>query len=283
MFYEQPDKSPLMIPVKGEMRRYTVCAIFIAVWMICGWCLPQGTDIYLFLGIPLVMVFQLVIARRPIQQLWVRDGGAFRLDRIGVGLAAVLMLVPAVNLMKNWHSLKIELGFVCALIGAIPAAFALRRQTKEGIRRGLLSFVAVIVLSFSYSVTRALIDGRSILFSLDRLPLFADQFFVMFTECFVVEELVFRGAIDTYLAPVSGDPSRRWMSAVFVSSLWGLWHLPLNHPTVQEIPLTVVIVLFASILIGVPLSFCWRRSGTLVLPTAAHALIDCYRNMIAGT
>jgi hypothetical protein len=32
----------------------------------------------------------------------------------------------------------------------------------------------------------------------------------------------------------------------------------------------------------VPLSFCWRRSGTLVLPAAAHALIDAYRNMIAS-
>jgi membrane protease YdiL (CAAX protease family) len=97
-----------------------------------------------------------------------------------------------------------------------------------------------------------------------------------------VEELVFRGALDTYLAPVSGDPSRRWTSAVFVSSLWGLWHLPLNHPTARELPLTIAIVVLASISLGVPLSFCWRRGGTLLLPAAAHALSDCYRNMLAG-
>jgi hypothetical protein len=30
----------------------------------------------------------------------------------------------------------------------------------------------------------------------------------------------------------------------------------------------------------VPLSFCWRASGTLVLPAAAHALIDSYRNSL---
>jgi membrane protease YdiL (CAAX protease family) len=264
------------------MRRYTICAVFIVAWMACGWCLPHGTDLYLFLGIPLVVIFQLGIARRPLRQLWVRDGGggAFRLDRTGVILAVGLILVSALNLMKNWHSWKIELGFVFGIVGAIPAAFALRRQTKEGLRRGLPSFAAAIVLSLVYSMTRAQIDGRSILFSLHKLPLFVDQFLVMFSENFVVEEVVFRGAIDTYLAPVLGDPLPRWTSAVFVSSLWGLWHLPLNHPTASEIPLTITIVVFASILLGVPLSFCWRRGGTLVLSSTAHALSDCYRNMI---
>jgi hypothetical protein len=29
-----------------------------------------------------------------------------------------------------------------------------------------------------------------------------------------------------------------------------------------------------------PLSFCWRRGGTLVLPAAAHAFIDAYRNAV---
>jgi membrane protease YdiL (CAAX protease family) len=161
-----------------------------------------------------------------------------------------------------------------------PRGVRFAATNKSRVAAGNTQFCCRNHLEFFYAATRARIDGRSILFSLSQLPLFADQFFVMFTECFVVEELVFRGAIDTYLAPVSGDPSRRWMSTVFVSSLWGLWHLPYNHPTAHEIPLTVAIVVFACNLVGVPLSFCWRRSGTLVLPAAAHALIDCYRNMI---
>ena len=33
-------------------------------------------------------------------------------------------------------------------------------------------------------------------------------------------------------------------------------------------------------LIGIPLSLCWRKGGTLVLPAAAHALIDAYRNTV---
>jgi hypothetical protein len=121
------------------MRRYAISTFFIAFWMACGWYLPRGTDYYLFFGIPLVIIFQLGIARRPLHQLWVRDGGggSFRLDRTGVALAITLMLVPALNLMRNWHSVKLELIFVSALIGAIPTAFAFRRQTRDGMRQGI--------------------------------------------------------------------------------------------------------------------------------------------------
>ena len=33
-------------------------------------------------------------------------------------------------------------------------------------------------------------------------------------------------------------------------------------------------------MIGIPLSLCWRKGGTLALPAAAHALIDAYRNTV---
>ena len=32
--------------------------------------------------------------------------------------------------------------------------------------------------------------------------------------------------------------------------------------------------------VGIPLSICWRRGGTLVLPAAAHAFIDAYRDAV---
>jgi hypothetical protein len=40
------------------------------------------------------------------------------------------------------------------------------------------------------------------------------------------------------------------------------------------------VVIIVHSLVGVPLSFCWRASGTLVLPAAAHALVDAYRNTV---
>jgi hypothetical protein len=40
------------------------------------------------------------------------------------------------------------------------------------------------------------------------------------------------------------------------------------------------VALIAHTTIGVPLSFSWRQSGTLLLPALAHALIDAYRNAV---
>jgi membrane protease YdiL (CAAX protease family) len=34
------------------------------------------------------------------------------------------------------------------------------------------------------------------------------------------------------------------------------------------------------VIIGVPLSLYWRRSGNLAVPTTAHAFIDAVRNML---
>src|SRR5205814_1740534 len=47
---------------------------------------------------------------------------------------------------------------------------------------------------------------------------------------FVIEEVFFRGALDSYVHRVGEGTG--WGSAVFVSALWGLWHLPLSFPVV---------------------------------------------------
>jgi membrane protease YdiL (CAAX protease family) len=36
-------------------------------------------------------------------------------------------------------------------------------------------------------------------------------------------------------------------------------------------------------LIGIPLAVAWRRSGSLALPAAAHAIIDGIRNTLLAT
>src|SRR5207237_8420680 len=52
------------------------------------------------------------------------------------------------------------------------------------------------------------------------------SFAVYFPICFVLEEVTFRGVLDTHVA--QRDPGR-WRSALFVSALWGAWHLPIVH------------------------------------------------------
>ena len=43
---------------------------------------------------------------------------------------------------------------------------------------------------------------------------------------FVLEEVAFRGALDAHVHH-EGE-GRGWQSALFVSALWGLWHLPIS-------------------------------------------------------
>ena len=101
---------------------------------------------------------------------------------------------------------------------------------------------------------------------------------IYFPATFVIEEVAFRGALDAHVHH-PGD-SRGWMSALFVSALWGAWHLPVSDG--MPLPLLVLSLVAWHCLVGVPLSFAWRRSGNLSGPAFAHAAIDAVRNGVLG-
>jgi membrane protease YdiL (CAAX protease family) len=240
-----------------------------------------GHNLYLLLGIPLVVIFQLAIARRPVTSLWVRGREPFSLDRTGIVIAVALAVVPGVAVAANRRSPILAAFFLCALVGAVPAAFAVRRQRKAGLRAGLRAFAAAIAVGATSFALSALHAGRAVTFPLSKLPLFAAQSLEMLTLGFVVEEVVFRGALDTYLAPTMTAGAPGWVSAIVVSALWGCWHLPLAHVSgARDLGAVAGHELLHQIAVGILLSLCWRRSGTLVLPSAAHAIVDAYRNMI---
>jgi hypothetical protein len=258
-------------------RRYVECFVFVAVWVTCGWLFRPSLIVYQLLGIPWLVFFQVAVARRPLPQLWVRDPGAFRLDRAGAAVTAILILVAVAAIVRQSHPWIRVVASVLAIIGAFPAAFALRRQGVKQLREALPAFAAAVVIGCASLVAIALHDGRSPVLGLAKLLLLGPNSLWLFAMLFVIEEVVFRGALDMHVAPIPSGGKQAWVSAVFVSALWGLWHLPLClNGTLYNLVTTFAI----SVVLGVPLSFCWRRSGTLVLPAAAHALIDGYRNVI---
>lgn len=74
---------------------------------------------------------------------------------------------------------------------------------------------------------------------------------------------------------------RGWQAALFVSALWGLWHLPIA--TGIPFPVLILVLLTVHCFIGIPLSFAWRRSRNLASASFAHAAIDAVRNaMLLG-
>jgi len=253
------------------------CVVFVTAWMACGWIFRLSNQAYLTLGIPWLVFFQLMVARRPLPQLWVRDSGTFRLDRAGTAWASILMLLPVVVIVRQHSSWEPMLPVIWAVVGAVPAAFALRRQRGKRLLQALPAVAAAILIGLGAFVIFAVHDGSAPVFSLNKFPLFGFNSMLMFPVGFVIEEVVFRGAMDTHVALLASGERRGWLSAVFVSVLWGLWHFPLNpNGTIRDWGITLVL----STVLGVPLSFCWGRSGTLVPSSAVHALIDAFRNVI---
>jgi len=96
---------------------------------------------------------------------------------------------------------------------------------------------------------------------------------------FVIEENFFRGGIDSYVQR-EGD-REGWLTAVFVSCLWGWWHLSAVPPKdlAQFVGLVIVLPLITCVP-GIPFSLFWRRSGTLFVTATVHALIDAVRNAL---
>ncbi len=257
-------------------------AAFTAVWIALGLVLEMDPRIYLLTGVPLVIVFQLGVRGRPLRDLWVRDGTPFRLDRLGKRVAVLLLCYPLIALgvtvfQRDWLT---ALTIACCVPGALAAAYAMRRLHVFGwspaLRAAVLAaaiglcwMVVVITPQISADAVPLAMIGRGLHSLLLYIPV-----------CFVLEEVAFRGAVDAHVH----QPGERWglLTAVYVSVLWALWHLPLvGSEPMAELILGLLLV---HVTIGVPLSYAWRRAGNLTLPAVVHAVVDAVRDALsAGT
>lgn len=271
----------------AAVRNYLEAAALVGAWMAADWVLGLGASAYLILGVPLLAIFQLGVRREPLRKLWVRESGRVHFDWIGAVVAVLLMLAPAYQLVVVALPRRLWIGTlwdVCALAGAICAAFALHSQSLKGLRRGLPSFAAALLIGGALMASGAAARHHSIAVAPVRVPFLLPQFLLYFAVCFVLEEVVFRGALDSHVYLAEGAPAgsgAAWFSAIFISALRGIWHLPVVRvPSAGGVVAAVPALIVVHTLVGVPLSFCWRTGGTLVLPAAAHALVDAYRNVV---
>ena len=123
-------------PAAHRTRRLLQGTAFVAVWIALGYLLPVDANAYLLLGVPLTAAFQLIGRCRPLRELWVRDGTPFRLDRCGLVLAALLAVTPVIALVQAVaaEGPVATAWTVCAVAGAVPAAYALRLRPVLGRR-----------------------------------------------------------------------------------------------------------------------------------------------------
>jgi membrane protease YdiL (CAAX protease family) len=275
--------------------------------MAAGLLLDMSAQAYLLFGIPLTAGFQLFVRKRPIKDLWVRGGPGLSLRSVSLKLAilaillAILPLVQLVQLVVSGVSgqgLGTILYLLAAIVGAGAVAYALGQFRRETWRylglclatAGLLGILLVaiphILAGWSNASTAQPTGARlgpATLVGIEYLLLYIPVMFMM-------EEVAFRGAIDSHVRHpgeshgVESSTVSGIVSAIVVSVLWGLWHLPiiplppqLPHASVFE---HIVLVGYLEWAVGPFLSLFWRRSGNLMVTGFAHTTIDSFRNAL---
>lgn len=260
-------------------RRRTIEVVaFVGVWVAAGYLLPLSSNAYLLLGIPLTLGFQVLVRRRPVRELFAGNATRFSLGTRGLTVGAALALVPSYFAVQavgggDWTLVG---WYLAAVAGAFLAAFSLQSSSVPAVLRSAMLPIAVGASGFAivYGVIH-IATGAPLLVGAGIAAL-AKYTLLYFPATFLLEEVAFRGAIDAHVH--HDGEGRGWWSAVFVSALWGLWHLPVASGLPFALLLLELVVVH--VLLGVPLSLAWRRSGNLAGPALAHAVNDAVRNAV---
>lgn len=273
--------TPAPLTAGSRVQRFAIMAAVVGLWMAVGWALKLGAVAYLLTGIPLTIAFQVLVARRSIPSLWLIDARSFHLDQAGIVIAlglAVLPLYATAMGLANGRILDVGYG-LAGVLGAAPAAFALRAmnwQARRALLRSLLT--AGVVASVLFLLNRLISPGPPMTDPVGALGAAAISLVLYIPLVFVIEEVFFRGALDTYARGTARGTDIA--SAAFVSFLWGAWHLPLV--LAEGAPGGIPVTLAFHLIVGLLLTLPWRRSGNLAVPGITHAVIDAIRDGIAA-
>lgn len=257
--------------------RYMQTILFMVVYISLGFLLRLEAVSYLLLGIPLTLVFQLFIVRQPLHKIWLRDKEKFRLNKLGWTITLCFIAFPiykTIELASQDKLTLLNLGYYSAAsLGAFGAGYCYSNFTKKTAKDFLLCFGIIAVLRISFYFFPFIIGKhefnpdyfRGIKSLLTYIPV-----------AFIVEEVIFRGMLDTYIH--QSKKTKGLWSALFISCIWGLWHLPLS--TDGENPIRFVLPSLTISLWGIVLSIFWRRTGNLAVPGFSHAFADAIRDSV---
>ena len=256
--------------------RYALTILFMVVYVSLGFLLRLEAISYLLLGIPLTLVFQLFIVRQPLHKLWLRDGERFHLNKLGWTITLCFIAFPiykAIELATQDKLTLLSLGYYsAAILGAFGAGYCYSNFTKKTAKDFLLCFLIIAVLRMSWHFFPYIFGNHE--FNPDYIR-GIESLLTYIPVAFVVEEVVFRGMLDTYINQSKKQNS--FWSAIFISCIWGLWHLPLS---LDINPLWIVVLPLRASLWGICLSIFWRKTGNLAVPGFSHAFVDAIRDSL---
>lgn len=181
------------------------------------------------------------------------------------GLGAAVVARSAV-VPDGWHlPYNLAMGAVAVGVGRLgglgaKAMGCAREDVPAGLRLGGLAFAAVSSVVAVGAVAGLLDDEVA-----DVSPgaMAVRVLVVIPVGTVVVEELVFRGALQGLLEAVT-TPGRALAAG---SVLFGLWHVP---PIWSDGPLRILATVAATTVAGAGFTWLRRRSGSVVAPMLAH-------------
>jgi len=276
-------------PSKSQLRRVIEGTLFVAVWMVIGYALSLNADTYLLVGIPITIIFQIFVARKPLRGLWVRVAPSMKLESLKKGALAVSAVFALFNLIflffdvvsGNWEAALYEL---VAVLASVPLAYSLSYVSRKTAKPLLMCFATAGLIGagtflVEYWIRLNLVHTVASV-TLENFLLVAVVSFTQYLPVvFLLEEVWFRGAFDSHV--YHAGEQRPYATALYVSLLWGAWHFPTTY--VPSDGLTVGLAILGELLAfqgatGFFLSLYWRKSGNLIVSGSVHAFIDSMRN-----
>jgi len=267
------------IALDGRLARAVVATLVIGGYMAFGFAFRLGAEAYLLLGIPITIAFQILVVRRPLRSLWLREAPPMAFTPRSIVAIVVMAIAPAVVAatgVRNGELALVGWG-LAGMVGAVGAVYALRSMDRDAvrstIRTTLITGAVLVGIMVAYRLATGGFHGNLAA----AVKTIAISLATYLPVAFVVEEVLFRGILDPYLHGSTPGPDRT--SALYGSALWGLWHLPVAFLALGVLTIPYLVVVHTTI--GYFMVTAWRRTGNLGAPGASHAIIDAFRNAVA--
>jgi membrane protease YdiL (CAAX protease family) len=265
--------------VDRRIARAAIAALVIGGYMALGFAFRLSAEGYLLVGIPITVAFQVLVARQPLRALWLRDMPRLTFAPRSIAAVVVVAIAPTalvVRGVRDGNPVLAAYG-LAAIVGAIGAVYAMRAMDRDAVRSTvrttLITGTILVGMMVVFRVASGGFDGNLAAAVATAVISVATYVPVVF----VMEEVLFRGLLDTYLH--GSTPGADHASALYGSALWGLWHLPVAFISLGVLTIPYLVAVHTAL--GFFLVTSWRRTGNLAAPGIAHAVTDALRNAVA--
>jgi membrane protease YdiL (CAAX protease family) len=263
--------------------KYIHVTIFIVIYIGLGFILKLDPNQYLLLGIPLSVLFQIFIRKKGIHNAWVRTDEKFKINKNALFYSVILCIYPLYSTFKVLKTKEpdiiILLYHLCMLIGSFACGYAISKMTKKTIKDTILClFTAGVLGCLMFFASAELISIKNLSEINFNLKSFAFSLLTYVPVVFIIEEVIFRGILDEHIS--ENNTKMNYWSIIYISFLWGWWHLPLTKGGTESILMASLFYPITHTISGFFMSFYWRKSGNLVAPAFSHAFIDAIRNAL---